>query len=270
MATRVIRIGCPPLSFYAVQGAIVAEILRLSGRQCEVVPEFHDVAYPMLADGRIDLFVASWLPSGHAAFWKKYGQNAVQVGELFQDGRFFLGVPHVVAKDDVASIADLAGSDLERNIVSIQPGADTLTNRANKALDDYGLRAHGFNIEGQPEADWARQATEMCREGQRFVLALWQPCFLNAHLDVRRLEDPFGSMGVSDTGWITANAEFVDDADPLLMALLQRISLSLSNIASADARVVIDGFAPERAASEWIERNNDKVQNWLAKCSPAR
>jgi glycine betaine/proline transport system substrate-binding protein len=51
---------------------------------------------------------AARLPEGHAAYWARYGTNAIEVAKLYDGAHFFLGIPDYVPEHEVTSIADLA------------------------------------------------------------------------------------------------------------------------------------------------------------------
>lgn len=257
-----IRIGTPPLSFYAVQGAVVAKVLAGAGFDTVVVHEFHETIYPMLHSGEIDVFVASWLPGAHGELWRSYGRKAVKLGPIFSGGAFYLAVPDYLADSGIVSLDSLGQSHVERDIVSVGPGGAALTSRARKAVSDYGLNEAGFRVDARPEAEWAEHAQRAYDERRAFAIALWRPCFLNAGIPLRPLKDPKGSMGPEDTGWITANQDFAAAADPLALALLGRICLGVGAITELDRLVVVEGLLPENAAERWVQENSDKVVEW--------
>jgi glycine betaine/proline transport system substrate-binding protein len=61
-----IRLGQVGLSFYAVVGAIVQEMLEQDGYTVEVTTGSHGEIFPKLGAGEIDILAAAWLPDGHA------------------------------------------------------------------------------------------------------------------------------------------------------------------------------------------------------------
>ena len=59
-------VGQISLSFYAVTGAIVQQVLERLGHTVEIVEGSHGQIFPRLGAGEVDLLVAAWLPYGHA------------------------------------------------------------------------------------------------------------------------------------------------------------------------------------------------------------
>jgi probable HAF family extracellular repeat protein len=68
---RPIVLGQVTLSFYAVTGAVVHEVLERLGHSVEVRQGPHEEMFPLLGQGAIDLMAAVWLPEGHAAYWAR-------------------------------------------------------------------------------------------------------------------------------------------------------------------------------------------------------
>jgi glycine betaine/proline transport system substrate-binding protein len=73
---RPIILGQVYLSFYAVTGAVVHEVLERLGHSVEVRQGTHEEMFPLLGQGAVDLMAAVWLPEGHGAYWARYGGGA--------------------------------------------------------------------------------------------------------------------------------------------------------------------------------------------------
>jgi len=137
------------LSFYAVTGAVVHEVLERLGHTVEVREGPHEQIFPLLGQGVIDVMAAAWLPEGHAAYWARYGTNAIEVAKLYDGARFFLGVPDYVPEHEVSSIADLARPNIAAKMTKLIQGIGlgaTITTDAQKAVADYGLDKLGYSL----------------------------------------------------------------------------------------------------------------------------
>ncbi|GLK79105.1 hypothetical protein GCM10008174_08460 [Methylopila turkensis] len=150
-------LGQVQLSFYAVTGAVVHEVLERLGHTVEVRQAPHEQMFPWLAEGQIDLMAAAWLPEGHGAYWARYGADAVEVTKLYDGARFFWATPAYVPESDVATIADLAKpavtERMAKRIQGIGPGA-TISVVSQKAVTDYGLGTLGYEFRTGSPADW--------------------------------------------------------------------------------------------------------------------
>jgi glycine betaine/proline transport system substrate-binding protein len=124
-------LGQVSLSFYAVTGAVVHEVLERLGHSVELRTGAHDQMFPLLGEGSIDLMAAAWLPEGHAAYWARHGTHALEVARLYTGAHFFWAAPSHVPQAEVASIADLAkphvAARMSRQIQGIGPAATITT-----------------------------------------------------------------------------------------------------------------------------------------------
>ena len=59
---RTVRLGQVNLSFYAVVGGIVHEMLEQDGYKVEVTAGSHGDIFPKLGAGEVDILAAAWLP----------------------------------------------------------------------------------------------------------------------------------------------------------------------------------------------------------------
>ena len=143
-----IKVGSPPLSFYAVQGAVVCAVVERAGYASEHIMAFHNEIYPRLGSGEIDVFCATWLPSAHATFWSPIEGRTTKLGRLFRGGGFHIAASPRLAQEGVRGILELAQFDaVERAVVSVGSGGATLTSRARNALHVYGLYPRKCGLE---------------------------------------------------------------------------------------------------------------------------
>jgi glycine betaine/proline transport system substrate-binding protein len=111
---RTIRLGQVNLSFYAVVGGIVQEVLEQDGYKVEVTAGSHGDIFPKLGAGDVDILAAAWLPDGHAPLYAEVKDRTFIVGELYDDARLYWAVPEYVPADLVRSIDDLKKPDVAR------------------------------------------------------------------------------------------------------------------------------------------------------------
>ncbi|MGC3938961.1 glycine betaine ABC transporter substrate-binding protein [Roseobacter sp. EG26] len=260
-----IRVGSPPLSFYAVQGAVVCAVLERAGYATEHVMAFHDEIYPRLGSGEIDVFCATWLPSAHATLWSPIEERAVKLGCLFRGGGFYIAASPRLAQDGARCILDLAQFDaVERAVVSVGSGGATLTSRARNALQVHGLDTAGFHVHAVPEKDWFEWIKNGTEKGRRFAAAVWRPSFVNATTDLALLSDPENAMGPQDDGWIAANRDFLRTAPNALKHLLAGLQLEIETIEALDIEVTIRSRHPPDVAIDWLAANAECIDKLIS------
>lgn len=259
-------LGQVSLSFYAVTGALVQEILERLGHRVEVRQGLHEEIFPLLGAADIDVMAAAWLPEGHAAYWSRYGARATEVATLYEGARFFWAVPRYVPRDEVASIADLARPSVAGRmtslIQSVGSGA-TITTVSLRAVTEYGLAPWGYRVRPGTPAEWTAAYAAAVEERRWVVFPTWTPQFLNRGDDLRPLDDPRGVLGGLNRGVLVApRARFQAFPEPTRLAL-SRIAPGLDGVIEMDWAVNVDKQTPRDAARAWIRANEARVAAWI-------
>lgn len=261
-----IVLGQLALSFYAVQAALVKEVLERLGHDVELRIGLHEVVYPELADGKIDVFVATWIPYSHSVYWERYKDRLLPLGTAFAGGESFWAVPDYLPPAEVKSVADLIKPNvlarMEKTIPSIGTGAG-LTQRSFGVAAYYGLESVGYTVVPGSDQTWIDLVSSAYEQRRWFVTPLWQPQFLNKRFAFRKLEEPQLLMGGIDTGTITAHESFISRAPERTVAALKRIAIGVGAITEMDYYVNVDGLTPGAAARRWYCQNPDKLDLWV-------
>ncbi|MEO8004720.1 MAG: glycine betaine ABC transporter substrate-binding protein [Betaproteobacteria bacterium] len=261
-----IILGQVSLSFYAVTGAVVHEVLERLGHTVEVRQGPHDEMFPLLGEGAIDLMAACWLPEGHAAYWAKYGSNAVEVAKLYDGARFFWAVPDYVPESEVASIADLAKPAVAQRMTKLIQGIGTaavITTVSQKAVNDYGLDALGYSLLPGKPAEWTGADDAAVAEKRWIVFPTWAPQYLNRGGKLRPLQDPRGILGGVNHASLVAPRGRFEALPPATRAALARIDLGLDGVTEMDWLVNVEKKNPREAARSWMQANETRVAGWL-------
>ena len=263
---RPVVLGQVSLSFYAVTGAVVHEVLERLGHRVELREGLHEQMFPLLGEGMIDLMAAAWLPEGHAAYWARYGANAVEVARLYEGARFFWAVPSYVPADEVASIGDLAKPSVAQRmtklIQSVGAGA-TITTVSDKAVTEYDLKPLGYSLRPGTQAEWTGAYNAAVAEQRWIVFPTWTPQYLNRGDELRPLEDPRGVLGGVNHGSLVAPRDRLRSLPTATQTVLARIDLGLDGVTEMDWLVNVRGRTAREAARSWIEDNENRVSAWL-------
>ncbi|MBX9965348.1 MAG: hypothetical protein K2Y35_19995 [Burkholderiales bacterium] len=264
-ATQPITLGQVDLSFYAVTGGVVQEVLERSGQPFVLTQGSHGEIYPKLGTGEVDILAASWLPNAHAPLYEKVQASTFLLAELYADARLFLAVPDYAAAE-IRSVADLARPEIaagvEKRIVGIGPSSGLMVGVA-KMMDSYGLKAAGYELVPGPAADWIANFRRAYEQRQVIVMPLWQPQWINASYPMRVLEDPQKIFGDSDRAYLLASNALKDKVSPEVLARLSRIKLSVAAVTEMDRMVNVEKVSPREAARRWIALNRDATRDWF-------
>jgi glycine betaine/proline transport system substrate-binding protein len=263
---RPVILGQVSLSFYAVTGAVVTEVLERLGYAVQLRTGPHEEIFPLLGEGVLDLMAAAWLPEGHAAYWAKYGAKAAEVASLYDGARFFWGVPDYVPEAEVASIADLAKpgvvARMARTIQGIGPGA-TITTLSQKTLTEYGLDASGYSFRPGTAAEWTGAYQAAVSEERWMIFPTWTPQYLNRGRKIRPLLDPRGSLGGVNHASLVGPVARLAQLPQETRSVLARIELGLEGVTEMDWLVNVGKHAPLQAARRWMGDNRATVDRWF-------
>jgi len=255
---RTIRLGQVGLSFYAVVGGIVQEVLEQDGYRVEVTSGSHGDIFPKLGAGEVDILAAAWLPDGHAPLYAKVKDATFIIGELYGDARLYWAVPEYVPANLVRSIDDLRKPDvaarMDKRIRGIGATSRLMVG-AMKIREAYGLDVAGYEvIPGEPK-DWIANFKQAVSEQRWLVMPLWQPQWINAAYKVRVLEEPKGVYGKGDTAVLLGHQKLRDKLAPKTLDRLASIKLSVGAVTQMDLWVNVDGLTPREAAKKWLSAN---------------
>src|SRR5262245_8713536 len=171
-----IVLGQVGLSFYAVVGGVVQELLEREGYGVEVVQGPHAQMFPRLGAGEVDIFAAAWLPQGHAALYASVEGTTFRIAPLYKDARFFWVVPAYVPESVLSSVTDLAQPEVQqrvsKRIVSL-PAETGLTISARRVKDTYNLGELGYEIVAAPPTEWFGTFRDAIRANKWVIFPLW-------------------------------------------------------------------------------------------------
>lgn len=265
-STRPIVLGQVQLSFYAVTGAVVQEVLERLGHTVEVRQGPHEEMFPLLSQGAIDIMAATWLPEGHRAYWERYGAGAIEVAKLYDGARFFWAVPEYVPESDVASIADLAKPAVAERTTKVIQGIGmgaAISVVSQKAVAEYGLDALGYSFRPGKPAEWTGAYDAAIAEQRWIVFPTWAPQYLNRGGKLRPLHDPRGVLGGTNHASLVAPRERFQALPQATQAAIRGIDLGIDGVTEMDWLVNVEKKTPRDAARAWMQANEGRVTGWL-------
>ena len=208
---------------------------------------------------------AAWLPEGHAAYWDRYGAQAMEVATLYDGARFFWAVPRYVPADAVASIADLAkpavADRMTRLIQSVGAGA-TITTVSGKAAAEY-VAAVGLLV----RPGHASRVDRCLQRGHRGP-ALDRVPDVGAAVPQSSRRPPAAGRSarcarrVNRAALVAPNARPSKSLPERTRQVLSRISLGLDGVTDMDWAVNVEKQTPRDAARAWLRANAARVAAW--------
>lgn len=237
---------------------VIAQVLEEQGYDVTVTPLDNAVMWQSVATGDADGMVAAWLPGTHGELYEEYKDQLVQLGPNLEGAKIGLVVPEYM---DISSIADLEGisDDIDGTITGIEPGAGVVQ-AAEQSVEDYGLDS--ITVETSSSGAMATTLGEAVKDEEPIVVTGWSPHWKFSKYDLKYLEDPEGSFGEAETIETMVREGFEEDS-PVAYQILDNFKWSAEDIESVMLEVQ-NGTSPEDAAANWIENNQDKVDEWTS------
>ncbi|MGW5876892.1 glycine betaine ABC transporter substrate-binding protein [Nocardiopsis terrae] len=223
-----------------------------------------DVApmYQGAANGDVDLFLDTWLPTTHADYWEDYGDQLEDLGTWYDNAKLTITVPEYM--EDVNSIADLQdhADELDNRIVGIDPGAGLTRVTKEEAMPAYGLEEDWELMESSTAAMLAELDSAIADE-EPIVVTLWRPHPAYAQYDLKDLEDPEGAMGEAEEIHAVGREGFGEDY-PDLSGWIEGWTMTDEELASLEVLTVGEDVEDEQAgAREWLSENPEFLERTL-------
>lgn len=259
-------LGQVSLSFYAVVGGVIQEILERLGHVVEVRQGPHEQIFPLLGEAGIDLMVGAWLPEGHSAYWARYGKDAQEVARLYDGARFFWAVPEYVPASEVDSLVDLAKPGVVERMGKVIQGIGAgagITVVSTRAVREYGLESLGYAVRPGTATEWIAAYESASAEKRWVVFPTWAPQYLNRGGKLRPLADPKGVLGGTNHAALVAPRERFGRLPQTTRNVLSRISIDIDSVTEMDWHVNVNKMTPRVAAKAWMDANPHRVAAWL-------
>ncbi|GAB7107207.1 hypothetical protein JCM4814A_55210 [Streptomyces phaeofaciens JCM 4814] len=259
---REITIGYIPWDEGIASTYLWKELLEERGFEVTTTQYAAGPLYTGLATGRIDFQTDSWLPTTHAEYWKKYGDQLADLGTWYGPTSLELSVPSYVK--DVNSLADLKAhaSEFGGRITGIEPSAGMMGLLKDKVLERYGLDGAYRVVDGSTPAMLAELERAYARK-EPILVTLWSPHWAYSEYGLKKLKDPAGAWGEGDGVHTVARKDLAAD-QPEVGAWLKDFSMTEEQLTGLEARIQKAGKGQEQdAVRTWLKEHPGLVEKWV-------
>lgn len=258
-----LTVGLTPWSSTVPSAQIAKLLLEERGYRVRFEEADVGVVFAGLARGDVDIFTDAWLPTLHASYMERYGDQVETIGTVYRDAPLGWVVPDYVPINSVAELADhVEEFDIDHDgkgeIVGIDPGAGMMQ-VSPRILEAYDLTGSFELVEGSEFA----MLTELSRAiaDERWICVLgWSPHWMFAEYDLKYLEEPRG-FWKGDDARILVRRGLAQDA-PEAVALLREMQISISEMEQMILENEVRDQDPEETARRWIEAHREEVNRW--------
>lgn len=230
----------------------------VEAKQLDVAPTFTGVA-----EGDIDLFFDTWLPTTHADYWEQFGEKVEDLGVWYDNAKLTIAVPDYMDVKTIADLKSIAG-DLNGEIIGIEPGAGLTRVTRDTAMPGYGL-TDSLTLVTSSTVAMLTALDKAIQDKKPIAVTLWRPHWAYAAYEIRDLEDPEGLMGGAEQIHVIGRKGFGAD-NPELAAALKKFKLDDAQLASLEAEIFEkDAKNPdiEGGVDRWMKANEEFVSSIL-------
>lgn len=257
-ANQKITFGVTPWTSTIPPTKIASLIIQDMGYNVEEISADATNVFIGLSRGDIDVFMDSWLPL-HDNLLEKYADQIEDTATSYADVETGLVVPAYM--EDINSISDLKGNEnlFNHEVYGIESGAN-VTGIINELIEGYELDLTQVN---SSEGGMLAQAKRSIENEDPVSFFGWRPHTMFNKYDLKVLSDEQNFFEKAAVHVITNN-ELKENA-PDVHEFLTNWNISIDDVEEMIVKIEDEGADPEEVAREWIDNNQDKVNEMLGK-----
>ncbi|MGQ7287894.1 glycine betaine ABC transporter substrate-binding protein [Vreelandella venusta] len=236
---------------------VVAAVLEQAGFNVELTSLSAAAMFQALSTGDADAIVAAWLPTTHADYMERVGDNIEDLGMNLDGTKLGLVVPAYTETDSIADLNDNADS-FNGEIIGIDPGAGLMA-LTEEVVDTYDL---GLRLRSGSGATMTAALSSAINNEEDVVVTGWTPHWMFARFDLKYLEDPENVYGGAEQIHTVVRQGLKDDM-PEAYAILDAFEWTPEQMGEVMLMNQEDGSDPYENAKQWVEDNQDVVEQWL-------
>ncbi|WP_249978660.1 glycine betaine ABC transporter substrate-binding protein [Vreelandella olivaria] len=256
-AQGTVNLGYVEWSSEVASTNVIAAVLEQAGFDVELTSLSAAAMFQALSTGDTDAIVAAWLPTTHAEYMERIGDQVEDLGVNLDGTKLGLVVPEYT---DIDSIADLNDNTdrFNNEIIGIDPGAG-LMGLTEEVVDTYGLE---LSLRSGSDATMVAALSNAINNEEDIVVTSWTPHWMFARWDLKYLEDPESIYGGAEQIHTIVRQGLEDDM-PEAYAILEAFEWTPEQMGEVMLMNQEDGSDPYENAKQWVEENQDVVEQWL-------
>nr|WP_298055764.1 glycine betaine ABC transporter substrate-binding protein [uncultured Halomonas sp.] len=236
---------------------VIAAALEQAGYEVDLTSLSAAAMFQALSTGDADAIVAAWLPTTHADYMERVGGNTEDLGVNLDGTKLGLVVPAYTDVDSIADLNDNADS-FNGEIIGIDPGAGLMA-LSEEVVDTYDLE---LNLRSGSGATMTAALSSAINNEEDIVVTAWTPHWMFARFDLKYLDDPEEVYGGAEQIHTVVRQGLKDDM-PEAYAILDAFEWTPEQMGEVMLMNQEDGSDPYENAKQWVEDNQDTVEQWL-------
>jgi glycine betaine/proline transport system substrate-binding protein len=236
---------------------VVRAVLEQAGYEVDMTSLSAAAMWQAMGSGDADAIVAAWLPTTHADYLDRVSDDVEDLGVNLDGTKLGLVVPDYVEADSITDLNDHADA-FNGEIIGIDPGAG-LMSLTEEVIDTYDL---DLRLRSGSGATMTAALQSAINNEEDIVVTGWTPHWKFARFDVKYLEDPEGVYGGAEQIHTVVRQGFEEDM-PEAHAILDAFEWTPEQMGEVMLMNQEEGSDPYENAKQWVEDNQDVVEDWL-------
>ncbi|MCG7332570.1 glycine betaine ABC transporter substrate-binding protein [Salinicoccus roseus] len=234
---------------------VIQKVLETEGYDVEITPLDNAVMWQSVASGDTDAMVSAWVPLTHGDLYDEHESSLDDLGPNLEGAKIGLVVPEDFPVDSITDLSDEAG----QQVTGIEPGAGVVQ-AAEDAVETYD-NLEGWEVQTSSSGAMATELGQAIDNGEEIIVTGWTPHWKFQTYDLKYLEDPEGVFGEAETINTLAREGLEEDA-PRAYEILDNFYWETGDMEEVMLEIE-DGADPSEAAQNWIDENQDTIDEWL-------
>ena len=236
---------------------VLRAALEQAGFEVDMTSLSAAAMWQAVATGDADAIVAAWLPTTHAEYLERVGEQVEDLGPNLDGTKLGLVVPAYTDVDSIAELNDNADT-FNGEIIGIDPGAG-LMGLTEEVVDTYEL---DLNLRSGSDATMVAALANAINNEEDIVVTSWTPHWMFARWDLKYLEDPENVYGGAEQIHTVVRQGLADDM-PDAYAILNAFEWTPEQMGEVMLMNQEEGSDPYENAKQWVEDNQEQVDGWI-------
>lgn len=236
--------------------SVMQVVLEQAGFDVETSSLSAAAMWQSVATGDTDALLAGWLPVTHEDYYAKLMDDVVDAGVSLEGAKLGMVVPAYSEVNSIADMNDYAG-DFDSKIVGIDPGAGVMR-LTEDVITDYDL---DFNLVSGSGATMTAALKAAIDNDEDIAVTGWTPHWMFARWDLKFLDDPKKVYGGEEQIHTIVRKGLKEDM-PEAYEILSKFKWD-TELMGEVMLMQEEGGDPYEAARQWVDENQDIVQQWL-------
>ncbi|MFW3616953.1 glycine betaine ABC transporter substrate-binding protein [Billgrantia antri] len=236
---------------------VMRAVLEQAGYEVDMTALSAAAMWQSVATGDADAIVAAWLPTTHEEYMNRVGDDVEDLGPNLDGTKLGLVVPEYTEVNSIAELNEHADT-FNGEIIGIDPGAG-LMGLTEDVIDTYDLE---LDLRSGSGATMTAALANAIANEEDVVVTGWTPHWKFARWDLKYLEDPENVYGGAEQIHTVVRQGLEEDM-PEAYAILDAFEWTPEQMGEVMLMNQEEDADPYENAKQWVEENQDVVEEWL-------